>query len=473
MPGPFSFQSGHPRRARTPAAGREERAGIIFAMDPLHILFFEPNNRGHCASYVDILAAYVKEHHPGLRTTFALTGELCGKLSEETRAVLEQPDGDQGLMALGGCRERLLRDFGSPHEIAGRLLKQPMRSAALRLLNLAPAGVAHWTLGPANIAYFLTLEALLEQTAADHACSFSLNRMDTGLRYLRDRTEVPISGIAIHPTLHYATLRSSPQDGSELAEAGFRDRQFRRILKNPRTANVYVFDPYFAQGAADTYEGGDRVVYLPDMAPNAPRLRDHRPPHSRTVFLLPGALAWRKGLHAVLDAIARLDHTTISSTSFVFAGEIKRSVRGRFLRRVRQLQARVPDSEILVKDGFRSEMELGRLIDHADVILLPYLRWGFASGLLYWAARAHRPIITQDYGLLSHLTHEFGLGITVNTLDPRAVAAALVHVTRVIRESPRELADPAGQDRFCEGHAAEDFARTLINGILDHHHATV
>ncbi len=406
----------------------------------MHILFFEPDSLGHQAAYVAYLVRYIGRHRPNLRATFAVDPRLLDLLDAETRALLA-----------ANSRARISA-IPLPH--------RDMEASRRPLLILR--SMARWSV----------MRRLLRRTGADHGHFLSIDDVLARL-LLRSASpgSIPVSGILYRPSVHYAELGGAPPEACQALWGRIKSLVYAGALANPSLARLFSLDPYFSAQAPRRYRGGERVVALADPMPPAAGPGPDEPPAlpaaldgDRVLFLLFGALHPRKGIETVLQAARRLEPRIARSSAILFAGRVDGAIRERFHAECRAVAAAHPDLALHVEDRFLPEPELAGLVRRADVVLAPYHRHTGPSGVLLWAAAAGKPVITQDYGLIARETTEGGLGLAVDTRDPGALAAA---ITLAVEAGPAAICRPAGQRAFCAGRSAEEFARTIVDGITD------
>jgi glycosyltransferase involved in cell wall biosynthesis len=147
----------------------------------------------------------------------------------------------------------------------------------------------------------------------------------------------------------------------------------------------------------------------------------------------------------------------------VLAGKIEPAIRDAAQGRVRALAAGQPDLWLRIEDRWIHSAELDQLIARCDVVLAPYDRFVGSSGVLLWAARAGKPVLTQDYGLIGRLVNDFALGIAVDTSDPAQLARAIV---QMVERGPETFFDSQSAARFVDDRSPERFAAEVFAGLL-------
>ena len=114
-------------------------------------------------------------------------------------------------------------------------------------------------------------------------------------------------------------------------------------------------------------------------------------------------------------------------------------------------------------DGRRiDEGELAGLVRRSDVILAPYQRFVGSSGVMLWAARAGKPLLTQDFGLLGRMVREHRLGLPTEAGDPRRLAEAIAGAAR---SDPKALIDVDAAAAFVAGRTPDLFASGVFESL--------
>jgi glycosyltransferase involved in cell wall biosynthesis len=243
---------------------------------------------------------------------------------------------------------------------------------------------------------------------------------------------------------------------------------YRLMLLNPALKAVYSLDPFFPEFARRHYSNGAKVQPLRDPAhPNVSVLRgDHliadRMPRDRINFLLFGYLSERKGTLALLDALRELAPDSGARVGVMLAGRIDPSIRAAVEERIAVLARERPDLWIGREDRRLSAGELEALVQRANVLLAPYQRFVGSSGVLMWAARAGKPLLTQDFGMMGAIVRELGLGVAIDTMRPRAIADAIADMAE---RGPRQTFDRRAAIEFSAAHTPHAFASAIFETL--------
>lgn len=407
------------------------------------IMVFEPEHGGHQPAYVRLLAEWISVQRASCRVVFAVSGRLLERLQREDAFDLRQQ---------AGCE----------------------------VIEIAPAAAEACCQGPLPRRSFARLQLiaeLVQRASARHVVCLFLDPLQLALALQRRLPrDVTLSGILFRPSVHEVY---APTAGSSVAER-LRDHRkrllYRLMLRNPTLTDVLSLDPYFPSFAQAVFGAGSKVRALPDPVVTTPAVAGQ--PHigadlldsvrgRDVVFTLFGALAERKGVLQVLDALSLLPESSRGKARVVLAGNVEPDIAEEFKKRIDRLHgAREADDSLCVVDRFLTTPELAWLVRQSSVILAPYQRFVGSSGVLGWAAEARKPVIAQDYGLVGALVRNYRLGLAVDASDPLRIAEAM---SQLLQPGQLEVAVATARwdaflvDRRPEAFAAAVFANLLAN----------
>ncbi|WP_159460292.1 glycosyltransferase [Tistlia consotensis] len=339
----------------------------------------------------------------------------------------------------------------------------------LSILSLSEAEVARCSdrrLAVSGLARWATMRRWLARTGAPEGLFLELDHLSLplalGLPLGAGRS---VSGILFRPSVHYEPGVWRHRDWRRDLR---KDLLYRRMLRHPALTRVLSLDEGFPAFARARYRRGDKVEALVDPAfPLAGITGEDRKlaasaPAGRALFVLFGVLAERKGVPALLRALARLDAASAGRIAVIVAGVVDPAIGDELRDLLARLAAGRPELWIRLEDRRLAAGELAALVEASDAVLAPYQRFVGSSGVLLWAASRGRPVIAQDYGLVGRLVREHGLGLAVDTTDPAALASALA--TAALR-GRADLADPAALARFVAGRTPEAFADGVLGPL--------
>lgn len=212
--------------------------------------------------------------------------------------------------------------------------------------------------------------------------------------------------------------------------------------------------------AAEASRTGLRhLVFLPDPAPDAMLLQDAIVTpriDGRRWFLLFGALAERKGIFRVLEAIDRLSEIEAVAIGLRFVGKLDRQDSSAFLQRLDDLRKRRPTLAIELEDRFLSDQELAAEVVSCDAILAPYQDHIGSSGAVLWAAAVGKPVVSQKTGAMGYQVVTHGLGLAIDSTNVAEIAAALVSNPPLSRVP----------DTFIATHTTNNFCQVILDRCL-------
>jgi glycosyltransferase involved in cell wall biosynthesis len=393
------------------------------------VLIFEPDAEGHALEWLEHLVRYA-----GNDTDLSILAPaaLCRALAGLIRPYLEAERVQ--LIALTAGEQRLC------------LLRLLVISAFARWWIMR----RHLRLSGANAGFFL----MIDLPALPLALGLGMGGP-------------PVSGILFRPSVHYGAIGPYRPSRREWLRDWRKHVVYRYMLRNPALSHVLSLDPFFPAFAASHYEQGAKVQALPDPAhppvegpaPDAAPSLAFVPP-GRVGFLLFGYITERKGPLPMLEALDLLPPAIAAKVAVLFAGRIQPSLVDRIEARRRSLADEQPGRWLRVENRRLEDGELASLIARSDVVLAPYQRFVGSSGVLLWAARAGRPVLTQAFGLLGRLTRDHGLGVAVDSSDPVEIAHEMA---RMVALGPSSFFDRAAAARFAASQTPQSFVSAVLS----------
>lgn len=268
-----------------------------------------------------------------------------------------------------------------------------------------------------------------------------------------DRRPVPgqISGIIFRPPNghnHPGTLKrrldSARRWGTYLG------------AQRPALRRLFTLDETAPKAAVSNATG--LLTFLPDPAPDTSLLEERiQTPREdgRRCYLLFGSLGVRKGIFAMLDALAHLSPQVREKMALRFVGRVLAQDREAFTAQLSQAREDYPEMALEWVDEFVSDETLAQEVVDCDVVLAPYQNHVGSSGVMFWATAAGKPLIGPRVGLLGYQLSHYNLGLAVDTGNPEALARAL----ETVPARPRNEA-------FLRSHSPEAFTDTILDGVL-------
>jgi glycosyltransferase involved in cell wall biosynthesis len=394
------------------------------------ILVFEPDTEGHSLEWLEHLMTFVAGSAEEM--------EIC-------------------LLVPAPLREALVRCL--PPNSNGRVTVVALSVLESRLCKTRPFTLA-------ALARWWTMRRQMRRHGAHSGFFLGIDFLALPLALGLGMAGRTVSGILFRPSVHYAALGPyTPSLGERLRDMR-KDVLYRLMLRNPALSRVLSLDSFFPAYARARYAGGGKVHELPDPAhPTAeaghsPKTACDFAPQGRVGFLLFGYLAERKGPLAIVEALRLLPPVTASRVAVLFAGRVDAALSDRLKQHCRALLAERPELWLRIDDRRLDHAELAALVRRSDVVLAPYQRFVGSSGVLLWAARAGRPVLAQEFGLVGRLTRDHGLGVAVDSSDPRRIAH---EIARMVEHGPANFIDRAAAARFVAAQTPQRFASLVLS----------
>lgn len=401
------------------------------ARPPREVLILEPDAEGHSQEWLQHLAEFVAADETAAAISVVAPPALCAALSRSMPVVAE-----------------------------GRIRFIALKPRELRLCT-------HRSLSIAAFARWWIMRRYLARTGADSGFFLSIDLLCLPLALGLRATGKPIAGVLFRPSVHYRSLGKYQPSSAERLRDLRKDLLYRLMLKNPSVRTVLSLDPFFPAHAESHYDHGIKVRALPEppiMVPaddsTAPAI-DFAPP-GRVGLLLFGYLTERKGPLEVLDALRLLPTHISKRTALLLAGRVDPAIDCAIKERCSALARERPDLWLRIENRWLSRAELEVLVARSDVVLAPYQRFVGSSGVLMWAARAGRPVLAQEYGLVGRLTRDHRLGAVVNSSDPAYLAR---EIERMIVHGPQNFIDVSSAATFAFSCTPQRFASTLLSSL--------
>src|ERR1700730_4236296 len=396
---------------------------------PREVLILEPDAEGHAQEWLQHLVEFVAADATAAAISVVAPPALCAALSRSMPVVA---DGRIRFIAL------------TPRE--------------LRLCT-------HRSLSIAAVARWCSMRRYLARTGADSGFFLSLDLLCLPLALGLHAMGKPIAGVLFRPSVHYRTLGKYQPSSAERLRDLRKDLLYRLTLRNPCVRAVLSLDPFFPAHAESHYTHGSKVRALPEPpimvqsdGDAAPAI-DFAPP-GRVGLLLFGYLTERKGPLEVLDALRLLPTHISKRTALLLAGRIDPTIHSAIKERCAALARERPELWVRIEDRWLNRAELEILVARSDVVLAPYQRFVGSSGVLLWAARAGRPVLAQEFGLVGRLTRDHRLGAVADSSDPVRLAD---EIERMVVRGPQTFIDLSSAATFALSRTPQRFASTVLS----------
>lgn len=402
------------------------------AEEKRHLLIFEPDVDGHQREWLQHLIRFAATMGERYVVWFVVDPRLYRDLAKQVADALQS-------------HVKLL----SLHPLEKRLCSHR---------SLAVSGFARWW----------TMRRYLRQTGAEAGHFLSLDLLSLPLALGLSMNGCRLCGILFRPSVHYSALGPYRPTLREWIRDFRKVILYRLMLLNRALRVVLTLDSYFANYAAHRYRGGWKVCALPDPAhppvngmPEDSRLAELLPAN-RICFVLFGFLTERKGVLALLEAARLLPSEIAGRVAILLAGKVDREIGEMVTELRRRLAVERPELWLHLENRWLTSGEIDALIRRTDAVLAPYQRFVGSSGVLLWAARANKPVLTQNYGLLGRLVQDHGLGLAVDATDCNVLAES---IERMARQGPETFINRRSAQNFVAERMPQHFAAMVFASL--------
>lgn len=396
------------------------------------ILVFEADHEGHQCEWLTHLMRFAASDDRAYVLWFVLSAELYAIVTAETPTISDR------------IRFKILT---------------PWEQRLCRHRRLIVGAFARWW----------CMRRYLVQTQALAGHFLSIDHLSLPLALGLGAEGRKISGILFRPSVHYRLLGHYAPTWPERLRDLRKALLYRLMLRNPDVGRILSLDRFFPDYAAAHFAHGAKVVPLDDPAhppmnvsPHDERLADLLPA-GRVTFVLFGFLSERKGICVLLKALQLLPEHVAGRVGVLAAGNLDPRIRPHVVADVKRLAATRPHLWFHLEDRRLDREEIQVVVNRASVVLAPYQRFVGASGVMLWAAKAGKPILTQALGLIGNLVRTYQLGLAVDTSTPRALADGMALMAT---HPPSRFIDRSSASRFVEHQTPQRFAQAVLDSLL-------
>ena len=281
-----------------------------------------------------------------------------------------------------------------------------------------------------------------------------------------------ISGICFRPMFHYSKFPNINMSRLENLKSWRQKILYFSAIRHTQLHTLFCLDP-FVPKAINKLSRQMKAVHLPDPVAqrqdiiNQEALNNLRRSlaldSKRKVFFFFFAIAARKGVFKLLDALSLLDDVISEKVAVLLIGEIvhnqdKQPITQK-IERLKHLSA----VQIVFRNNFVTDAEMYLYFSLADVVLAPYQKHVGMSGILLQAAAAGKPVISSNYGLMGQMIDTYSLGLAVNTELPAAIAGA---IQETFSDTFKTVYDLEKMQQWVAQNSPDMFSRTIFDQII-------
>jgi|GEM_PF-3237267 len=398
------------------------------------VIAFDLDSDGHHSSYLHVLASRWLERE--------VETELVVVVGEDF------PERHAAVVALAEPgRVRFETRRRPKPEIAGRRL--PV------LVGAFASGIAQWRV----------LQEVVRQERASHAVAMYIDPLLMAPIPMQLPIDCPVSGIYFRPSFYYPTLGHQETRADKVRS--MRQRlTLKSALRHRKLHTVWSLDPYAVPHieALGLRPGGARIAPIAEpvdaVASPAAVTRELRKRYGLTrdskTLLLFGALGPRKGIVESIGAVRQVATANAQrDLTLLVVGRAPEHFRDRLARELASVEA--AGVRVVRNSSFVAESEVQAHFEVSDIVLATYQRHVGGSSIAVRAARAGKPLLGSDYGMLGEAIRRAQLGVGVPTSDPAACAAGLEDLL-----SGRVTPSSEGMTGYADGNTAGVFADRII-----------
>jgi glycosyltransferase involved in cell wall biosynthesis len=279
------------------------------------------------------------------------------------------------------------------------------------------------------------------------------------------RAPADFSGILFRPEFFYAPAGSFRRRVFH----AFQEKLVVRSLNHSQLRIAFVLDPWVAEslqgkGTAQVFCLKEPVT-IPRCVPSEAERAEIRSrlglPLDRRVFLLLGDISARKGIWKLVESASGLAPEDAARCCVAIVGRADEKLERRLEARIDDITASRP-IEVVRRNAYVGEAELGDWFIAADVVLAPYIHHIGPSGSLLYAAAHRKPVISTGLGAMGKLVREYRLGMTVNSKSADELRCAM---TSFIGGASPLGWEPNTAYRFAEDRSHDKFGGRLIDAL--------
>ena len=251
-----------------------------------------------------------------------------------------------------------------------------------------------------------------------------------------------VAGIWFHPHALDRKYRWIPGVDKRIRYRKLIHSKLRANTSTPNIQTIFFLDPNAPNRLAKLNKDITGMV-LPDPGESTPAMDKATarkyfklPGEEKTIFLHIGTSEKRKGLSDTIKAF----HLGLSDPQFRERAFLLRvGMNDKLSPRDRtKLLELVKSGHASLMEEFVSESDFIEYFSAADVVLLPYRKFRFSSGILVNALNAGRPALASDYGMIGEIVKKSAAGNCFKEGSVTSLSKAMVDQCRVApKTTPR------------------------------------
>ena len=239
-----------------------------------------------------------------------------------------------------------------------------------------------------------------------------------------------VKGILFQPYIHFKEIRE--RDFSIIKQI-FKTYIFQKIsvVINPNIKKLFIFND---KRTVDKMNKRIKHIFynLPDpIADNIAKFDSNIFKNVIDKFsiksfkknlLVFGSIDERKNLINIINSIKLLPNEVKKGIHLIVAGKFDIKVREKYIKHIDTYKNEI---SVAYNDAFVNREEIEPLFQSCDLVLMPYINFYSASGVLAHAIKHNKNVIVSKKGLIGRIVKDHNLGIGVDPLNPEEIKEAI------------------------------------------------
>ena len=291
-----------------------------------------------------------------------------------------------------------------------------------------------------------------EKHEVDHGLIMYVDYFQLGL-ICGPKPDFSVSGILFRPTFHM-NVNGLQKKILKL----FKSTLLKIILKRSFVSRLYALD----SSVISFWKNESKLKYLNepvsslsiDQSKVSAFKALQQIDHEQRIFLNFGYLDERKGIDQFLKACRLLPEKEASKICLILAGNISSS----YQKHIEKQLAETPHIKVITFFKYLDQTEYQILFEACDVVLMLYQKHVGMSSVLVRAAAVHKPVLLENFGVLSKIAQTYQLGKLVHSTNSEKLKNELLEVLQ-----NGIVCDAEKQIQFAKNNTPEAFASKLLS----------
>jgi len=167
-------------------------------------------------------------------------------------------------------------------------------------------------------------------------------------------------------------------------------------------------------------------------------------------LLVFGSIDARKNLINIIDALRLLPREIKKDIHLVIAGKFENSVREKYLEYIQKYNNEI---SITHNDGFVNDEDRQLLFERCDFVLMPYINFFSASGILAHSINHNKNVIVSNKGIIGRIVKEHEIGIAVDSSSPEEIKKGIYELivnNKSYQYNSEALVNLYSPENFCK-----------------------